>query len=168
MHISRLIYLLWDSIPMMDINKLLEWSQFTQVRLPVCPHDWSWAVVISQSETTEKVRIVDRASHWSARLLSPGGSSDDFRWVWPRTVSAYITGIPAGLQVSHALRAQPSALIPPKAGLPGMIGSKDELAGSQSSCLATWGAIVFWLRAAVRGKRCGDPAGPISSQLKSW
>lgn len=152
MHISRLIYLLWDSIPMMDINKLLEWSQFTQVRLPVCPHDWSWAVVISQSETTEKVRLVGRASHWSARLLSPGGSSDDFRWVWPRTVSA----------------AQPSALIPPKAGLPGRIGSKDELAGSQPSCLATWGAIVFWLRAAVRGKRCGDSAGPISSQLKSW
>lgn len=25
----------------------------------------------------------------------------------------------------------------------GMIGSKDELAGSQPSCLATWGAIAF-------------------------
>lgn len=38
MHISRLIYLLWDSIPMMGINKLLEWSQLTQVGLPVCPY----------------------------------------------------------------------------------------------------------------------------------
>lgn len=135
MHISRLIYLLWDSIPMMGINKLLEWSQFTQVHLPVCPHDWSWAAVISQSETTEKVRIVDRASYWSARLLSPGGSSDDFRWVWPRTVSAYITGIPAGLQVSHALRAQPSALIPPKAGFPGE-DRKQRWAGWKSAKLS--------------------------------
>lgn len=39
--------------------------------------------------------------------------------------------------------------------------------GSQPSCLATWDAIVFCLRAAVREKRRGGSAGPTSSQLKS-